>query len=131
MPRTSTISGILRRHQDHDGSLPTFEAIKDGKLTLTPIRNLRSASLQTQQPPSKLGVAVGAQILSVESALKAVIIKSANDISVVLAEAISGSRRPVRGIEGTRQRASRHDPHHVRQPQWNACSGARRGDHGA
>jgi D-alanyl-D-alanine carboxypeptidase len=66
----------------------TFEAIKDGKLTLN--QKLTVSEFATQQPPSKLGVAVGAQIL-VESALKAVIIKSANDISVVLAEAISGS----------------------------------------
>jgi D-alanyl-D-alanine carboxypeptidase len=66
----------------------TFEAIKEGKLTLD--QKLPVSELATQQPPSKLGVVVGAQIL-VESALKAVIIKSANDISVVLAEAISGS----------------------------------------
>ena len=66
----------------------TFEAIKEGKLTLN--QKLPVSELATQQPPSKLGVVVGAQIL-VESALKAVIIKSANDISMVLAEAISGS----------------------------------------
>src|SRR5262245_43909313 len=66
----------------------TFEAIKEGKLTLD--QKLPVSELATQQPPSKLGVVPGAQIL-VESALKAVIIKSANDISVVLAEAISGS----------------------------------------
>jgi D-alanyl-D-alanine carboxypeptidase len=66
----------------------TFEAIKEGKLTLD--QKLTVSELATQQPPSKLGVVVGAKIL-VESALKAVIIKSANDISVVLAEAISGS----------------------------------------
>lgn len=42
------------------------------------------------QPPSKMGFPVGT-ILSIETALKIIMVKSANDISVALAEATSGS----------------------------------------
>ena len=59
----------------------TFEAIKEGKLTLDQ-KTSGQPELATQQPPSKLGVAVGAQDHWSKGALKAVIIKSANDVSV-------------------------------------------------
>lgn len=42
------------------------------------------------QPPSKMGFPVGT-ILNIETALKIIMVKSANDISVALAEATSGS----------------------------------------
>lgn len=66
----------------------TFEAIKAGKLTLeTRIPYSEAASVQ---PPSKIGLAVGAE-LSVDLALQALIVKSANDVAVMLAEAVGGS----------------------------------------
>ncbi len=65
-----------------------FEAIKAGKLTLE--QKIRCSLVATLQPPSKVGLLVGAE-LTVEKALQAVIIKSANDVTVMLAEAISGS----------------------------------------
>ena len=66
----------------------TFEAIKTGKLTLeTKIPYSEAAALM---PASKIGMPVGAELM-VDVALRALIIKSANDIAVVLAEAISGS----------------------------------------
>jgi len=82
-------------HQWHPASLTkimtayiTFEAIKEGKLTLeTKITCSEIASLQT---PTKLGLAPGNSI-TVEAALGALIVKSANDVAVMLAEAISGS----------------------------------------
>jgi D-alanyl-D-alanine carboxypeptidase len=65
-----------------------FEAIKNGEIHLT---DKIPCSLEaTLQPPSKVGLKVG-QTLTVEQALKAIIIKSANDVTVMLAEAISGS----------------------------------------
>jgi D-alanyl-D-alanine carboxypeptidase len=65
-----------------------FEAIKEGKLHLD---DKISCSLRaTLQPPSKAGIQVG-NTLTVEQALQAVIVKSANDVTVMLAEAISGS----------------------------------------
>jgi D-alanyl-D-alanine carboxypeptidase len=65
-----------------------FQAIKDGKLKLD--QKIPCSLVATLQPPSKVGLIVGAE-LTVEKALQAVIIKSANDVTVMLAEAISGS----------------------------------------
>jgi D-alanyl-D-alanine carboxypeptidase len=68
----------------------TFEAIKAGKLTLeSKIVNSEAASLQ---PPSKIGLPVGAE-MSVDLALRALIVKSANDVAMMLAEAIGGSEQ--------------------------------------
>lgn len=66
----------------------TFEALKAGRVTLdTKITVSEAAHLQ---PPSKVGLPVGGEI-TVELALKALIVKSANDVAVMLAEAVGGS----------------------------------------
>lgn len=65
-----------------------FEAIKTGQIKLDD--KIACSLVATLQPPSKVGLHVGAQ-LTVEKALQAVIIKSANDVTVMLAEAIAGS----------------------------------------
>ena len=66
----------------------TFVAIQDGTLALdTPID---CSNLANAQGPTKLGLPVGATI-TVETALQALIMKSANDVAVMLAEAVSGS----------------------------------------
>jgi D-alanyl-D-alanine carboxypeptidase len=65
-----------------------FEAIKDGKLTLE--TKITCSAHANSQPPTKMGLAIGAQI-SVEAALHALILTSANDAAVVLAEAVAGS----------------------------------------
>lgn len=65
-----------------------FKAIKEGRLTLD--QKIPCSLVATLQPPSKVGLNVGAE-LTVEKALQAVIIKSANDVTVMLAEAVSGS----------------------------------------
>lgn len=66
----------------------TFEALKAGKLTLDAKIPMTEAAFV--QPPSKIGLPVGAEI-SVDTALQALIIKSANDVAMMLAEAIGGS----------------------------------------
>ncbi len=66
----------------------TFEAIKEGKLKLED--KVKCSLVATLQPPSKVGLNVGAE-LTVEQALQAVVIKSANDVTVMLAEAVSGT----------------------------------------
>jgi D-alanyl-D-alanine carboxypeptidase len=71
-----------------------FEAIKANKLTLE--TRIPASELATAQAPSKVGLPVGATI-TVDLALKALIIKSANDVSVMLAEAVGGS---VEGFAG-------------------------------
>jgi D-alanyl-D-alanine carboxypeptidase len=65
-----------------------FEALRDGKLSLQD--KIRVSEVAHSQPPSRLGLSVGTEI-AVETALHAVIIKSANDASVMLAEAVAGS----------------------------------------
>jgi D-alanyl-D-alanine carboxypeptidase len=66
----------------------TFEALKQNKLSLN--SKIKVSELAHSQPPSKIGLPVGAE-LDVERALQALIIKSANDVAVMLAEGISGT----------------------------------------
>ncbi|MBQ8677331.1 MAG: D-alanyl-D-alanine carboxypeptidase [Alphaproteobacteria bacterium] len=64
----------------------TFEALEKGKLKMnTPLKVSKYAA---NREPSKLGVKPG-QTISVETAIHAVIVKSANDCAVVLAEALA------------------------------------------
>jgi D-alanyl-D-alanine carboxypeptidase len=65
-----------------------FEAIKQG--TITPETKISCSELAHSQPPSKVGVPVGSE-MTVQTALEALVVKSANDVAVMLAEAISGS----------------------------------------
>lgn len=65
-----------------------FGAIRSGRLKLD--QRITCSPRAHGQPPSKLGLPVGAGI-SVELALKLIIVKSANDVAVMLAEAVSGS----------------------------------------
>src|SRR5882672_6817546 len=66
----------------------TFVAIQDGTLTLE--SKIGCSKLANSQGPTKVGLAVGATI-TVEAALQSLIMKSANDVAVMLAEAVSGS----------------------------------------
>src|SRR5262245_3340918 len=65
-----------------------FEALRDGKISLQD--KVRVSELAHSQPPSRLGLPVGTEI-TVETALHAMIIKSANDAAVMLAEGVAGS----------------------------------------
>lgn len=65
-----------------------FEALKQQKITLqTPIRISRHAAAQLKV---NLNLSPGMR-MSVETAIKAVIVKSANDVAVALAEAVGGT----------------------------------------
>ncbi len=66
----------------------TLQAIKTGRLTLDSLLTV-SARAAAQQP-SKMGFKPGTQV-TVDNALKMLMVKSANDIAVVLAEGVSGS----------------------------------------
>ena len=66
----------------------TFVAIQDGALTLE--SKIGCSKLANSQGPTKVGLPVGATI-TVEAALQSLIMKSANDVAVMLAEAVSGS----------------------------------------
>lgn len=67
-----------------------FDAIKEGKLHLDD--KIPCSLVATLQPPSKAGIRIG-ETLTVEKALQAVIIKSANDVTVMLAEAVAGNEQ--------------------------------------
>ncbi|MGF1619081.1 MAG: D-alanyl-D-alanine carboxypeptidase family protein [Rhodomicrobiaceae bacterium] len=66
----------------------TFEALRDGKLSLAD--KVVSSENARLQPPSKIGLPLGAE-MTVELALKALIIKSANDVAVMIAERVAGA----------------------------------------
>ena len=65
-----------------------FEAIDQGRLKLH--SKLEVSKRAAGQSPSKLGLRAGSTI-RVEDAIKALIVKSANDIAVVIAEALGGT----------------------------------------
>lgn len=65
-----------------------FDALRDGKLTMrTPLRVSEHAA---EQSPTKLGLEPG-ETIAVADAIGAIVTKSANDIAVVVAEALAGS----------------------------------------
>jgi D-alanyl-D-alanine carboxypeptidase len=64
-----------------------FEQLEAGKLRLD--SRLEVSDHASQQAPSKLGLAPG-QTIAVEDAIRALVTKSANDVAVVIAEAIGG-----------------------------------------
>ena len=68
----------------------TFDALKKGKLR--PNHPLKVSRVAASRSPSKLGLKAG-QRISVENAIKALIVKSANDVATVLAEKIGGTER--------------------------------------
>lgn len=65
-----------------------FEALEDGTLTLNETFSVSSHA--AAQPPSKLWVQPGDR-LSVKEVIPALIIRSANDVAVVVAEGLAGS----------------------------------------
>ena len=68
----------------------TFEALEKGKIKLsTPLKVSRTAA---NRSPSRLGLKPG-QTITVENAIKAVIVKSANDCATVLAEGLAKDER--------------------------------------
>lgn len=65
-----------------------FHKMREGKLTLP--QKITVSQLAHSQPPSKIGVPAGKSV-SVDFALQALLVYSANDMAFVLAEAASGS----------------------------------------
>lgn len=65
-----------------------FEEIEAGELKLN--SKIKISARAAGQPPSKLGVKKGSTI-EVETAIKALVVKSANDVAVAVSEQISGS----------------------------------------
>jgi D-alanyl-D-alanine carboxypeptidase len=66
----------------------TLQAVKDGKLTRDTL--LTVSPVAASQSPSKMGFRPGTQV-TVDNALKMMLVKSANDMALVLAEGVGGS----------------------------------------
>lgn len=69
-------------------ALVVFEAVEAGDLTMrAPVRVTANAA---STPPSRMGYPTGS-IMTVDNALKMIIVRSANDVSVAVAEAVAGT----------------------------------------
>lgn len=66
----------------------TLRAVKEGRIKLDTLISVSENALSQQ--PSKMGFPVGTR-MTVDNALTILMVKSANDIAVVLAEGVSGS----------------------------------------
>jgi D-alanyl-D-alanine carboxypeptidase len=66
----------------------TLSALRDHKITLDTLFTVSPAA--NSQAPTKMGYAVGTQV-TVDNAMKMMMVKSANDMAVLLAEGIGGS----------------------------------------
>jgi D-alanyl-D-alanine carboxypeptidase len=66
----------------------TLKAVKEGRITLD--KTLPVSPNAAAQAPTKMGFGVGT-LVTVDNALKMLMVKSANDMAVVLAEGVGGS----------------------------------------
>jgi D-alanyl-D-alanine carboxypeptidase len=66
----------------------TLRSVKEGRLSLDTVLTVSPNAVAQQ--PSKMGFNAGTQV-TVDNALKMLMVKSANDMAVVLAEGVSGS----------------------------------------
>jgi D-alanyl-D-alanine carboxypeptidase len=66
----------------------TLKAVKEGRLSLDTL--LTVSPVAASESPSKMGFPPGTQV-TVDNALKMMMVKSANDMAVVLAEGVGGS----------------------------------------
>ena len=79
-----------------------FEALENGRVSLD--SRLKVSKRAARQPPSKLALGAGSTI-RVEDAIRALIVKSANDIAVVVAEALGGTEAKFAGQMTRKARA--------------------------
>jgi len=66
-----------------------FEALTEGKVKLDDVITVSSRA--ASQPPSKLGLAAG-QTITLDDAMKATAVRSANDMAMAIAEHVGGSQ---------------------------------------
>ena len=88
-----------------------LDAVRSGKLTLdTPlVMSARAARM----PPSKMGFRPGTQV-TLDNALKMLMVKSPNDVAVMVAEGVSGSVEAFAGdMNADAQRLGMHESHFV------------------
>lgn len=96
-----------------------FEALKANKITME--SKLVNSAYARKQPPSKIGLPLGATI-SVKLAIEILIVKSANDVAVMFAEKVGGDTKTfVKSMNSTASRLGMkdtqfHNPHGLPHP---------------
>lgn len=94
-----------------------FEEIESGRLSLN--RKLFVSKNAEKMPPTKLGLKEG-ETISVRDAINALIVKSANDAAVVLAEGVSGSEERFAKLMTQRARQlGMHDTNFSNSSGWH------------
>ena len=101
----------------------TLKAVKEGRISLDTL--LTVSPVAASQSPSKMGFRPGTQV-TVDNALKMMLVKSANDMAVVLAEGVGGSIDGFSAQMNAGRAAARHDADELRQSERPA---GRRPDH--
>jgi D-alanyl-D-alanine carboxypeptidase len=98
----------------------TFRALRNGEINMnSPVVVSQNA---LNQPPSKMGFKVGT-VMTVDNALKMILVRSANDIAVALAEAVGGSepafiaRMNRQAIRIGMRRTNYENPHGLPDPR--------------
>ena len=88
-----------------------LKAVRDHKLTLdTPLRVSARAS---RMPPSKMGFKPGQEV-TLDNALKMLMVKSANDLAITIAEGVSGSVESFAGdMNAVAAQLGMHESHFV------------------
>ena len=127
---TSTTGKVLE-HEDafrrwHPASLTklmtayvTFRAVAAGELALdSPIKVTKHAAAE---PPSKMGFKAGS-VMTLDNALKMMLIKSANDIAMAVGENVGGSEEAFVERMNAEAAAARHDRLAFRQSQRPALA---------
>ena len=79
-----------------------FERLEQGKIKLT--TELPASARAAVQAPSKLGLKPG-ETIRVETAIRAIVTKSANDVAVIVAEALGGDEPGFAGLMTAKARA--------------------------
>ena len=119
-------TGKVLAHQDafqrwHPASLTklmtayvTFRAVAAGELALdSPIKVSKHAAAE---PPSKMGFKPGS-VMTLDNALKMMLVKSANDIAMAVGENVGGSEEAFVGAHERRGKAARHERLAFRQSE--------------
>ena len=89
-----------------------FEQLEAGKLKLD--SQLKVSEHAASQSPTKLGLKAGSTI-QVEDAIKGIVTRSANDASVVVAEAIAGDEDDFAELMTQQGASARHEPHRLQE----------------
>ena len=87
-----------------------FERLEAGKIKMS--TDMAVSAHAAAQAPSKLGLKPG-QTIDVETAIRAIVTKSANDVAVVVAEALGGSEENFAKTDDRQGAGARHDAHRL------------------